>query len=498
VSVLKRVGRQASFYVAAEALSSLTGFISFPIFTRIFSQAQYGVLGLVDSTFKFASTVSGMGLRPAVVRLWGEFKAGKRPGGTGALASSMLSASVIIGAAVSLLFLLVLFVPESLLTGEARRLIALCAGLILFRNLTQMVLSIVQSQERAALRSGILVAERYLAMGIPLLFAAAFGWGLTGFFTGTLLAEGLIFLYCLVYALRRLDWRWRILDLPVVKESMLYGLPLLGLNVSGFVTDWGDRYLLSYFRTEAELGLYTAGYNMANYVTMFLVSALNSALIPVTMNVWNEEGPDSARASLESFLRYYSLVALPVLFGVSAVAEELIGLLASAKYLPAAAVIPWVLGAKVIQGAYYPFLAGLFLTKRTGWLALFLAVAALLNLGLNWVMIPSMGMVGAAITTLIAYAVYVFGGGLFSQRYLRLRFPLRSFAVYTLAGAAMYLAVRAIPSAGDNHALTLALRVPAGVAVYGALAFGLDPPARAMLRSALGRLRRGRRRPPRA
>jgi O-antigen/teichoic acid export membrane protein len=231
---------------------------------------------------------------------------------------------------------------------------------------------------------------------------------------------------------------------------------------------------------------------------MFLVSALNSALIPVTMNVWNEEGPDSARASLESFLRYYSLVALPVLFGVSAVAEELIGLLASAKYLPAAAVIPWVLGAKVIQGAYYPFLAGLFLTKRTGWLALFLAVAALLNLGLNWVMIPSMGMVGAAITTLIAYAVYVFGGGLFSQRYLRLRFPLRSFAVYTLAGAAMYLAVRAIPSAGDNHALTLALRVPAGVAVYGALAFGLDPPARAMLRSALGRLRRGRRRPPRA
>jgi O-antigen/teichoic acid export membrane protein len=266
----------------------------------------------------------------------------------------------------------------------------------------------------------------------------------------------------------------------------------MGLNVSGFITDWSDRYFLSYYRSEAELGLYTAGYNMANYVTLFLVSALNSALIPVTMNVYNEEGPEPARASLESFLRYYSLVAMPVLFGVSAVAPELIGLMASERYLPAATVIPWVLGAKVIQGAYYPFLAGLFLTKRTGWLALFLGIAAALNLGLNWLLIPRMGMIAAAITTLIAYAVYVFGGGIFSQRYLRLRFPLRSFAVYALAGALMFLAVRAVP-ASENHALTLALRVPLGMIVYAALVLGLDPPARDMLRRVLGRLRRGRR-----
>ncbi|MBM4116834.1 hypothetical protein FJ251_03695 [bacterium] len=491
MSVLRRVGRQASFYMVAETLSSLTGIISFPIFTRLFTEAQYGILGLVDSTFKFASTLSGAGLRPAVVRLWGEFKTGLRPGGTSALASSMLSASVLIGLAISLLLLLVLFLPESLLPAAARRLIAICAALVLFRNLTQMVLSIVQSQERALLRSTVLVAERYLAMGIPLLFAATFGWGLTGFFTGTLLAEGLIFLYCLGYALRRLEWRWRILERPVIKESVLYGLPLLGLNVSGFITDWSDRYFLSYFRSAEELGLYTAGYNMANYVTLFLVAALNSALIPVTMNVYNEEGPEPARASLESFLRYYSLVAMPVLFGVSAVAPELIGLMASEKYLPAAAVIPWVLGAKVIQGAYYPFLAGLFLTKRTGWLALFLGIAAAVNLGLNWVLIPRLGMIAAAITTLIAYAIYVFGGGLFSQRYLRLRFPLRSFAVYALAGALMFLAVRLVP-ASENHALTLALRIPLGMLVYVALCAGLDAPARNLLRAVARRA--GRRR----
>jgi O-antigen/teichoic acid export membrane protein len=468
-------------------LSSLTGFISFPIFTRIFSTAQYGILGLIDSTFKFAGTLSGMGLRPAVVRLWGEFKSGQRDGDTTSLASTMLSASFLIGAVVSILFIGALFLPDSILPPEARRLIAMSAVIILFRNLIQMVLSIIQSQEKAATRSGVMLAQRYLLMGLPLIFVAVFRWGLTGFFAGVIVAEGLVFIWCLRYALVHLGWRPRVLDSPLIRESMLYGLPLLGLNVSGFVTDWGDRFLLNYFRDAAELGLYTAGYNMAGYATMFFVPALNSALIPVTMNVWSEKGPDEARSSLETFLRYYALVALPIVFGVSAVAHELIGLMASDKYLPAATVIPWVLSAKVVQGAYYPFLAGLFLTKRTGWLAVFMAGAGVMNIALNWFLIPSMGMKGAAIATVIAYAFYVFGGGLFSQRYLKLSFPWRSFLAYLVAGGGMFLVLGLIPTPQSNL-VALLVKVPAGMIVYVLLILVLDGPARSLARQAANRL----------
>jgi O-antigen/teichoic acid export membrane protein len=372
------------------------------------------------------------------------------------------------------------------LPAEAGRLIAMACGVILFRNLFQMLLSIVQSQERAALRSGLMLAERYLVLGFTLLFAAVFRWGLTGFFAGILVAEGLLFLYTLVYALRNLHWRPRVLDAPVVRESMLYGLPLLGLNVSGFVTDWGDRYLLSYFREAAELGLYVAGYNLANYATMFFVPALNSALIPVTMNAWNEGGPEETRRSLESYLRWYSLVALPVVFGIAAVAEPLIRLIASEKFVAAAVVIPWVLAAKAVQGAYYPFLAGLFLSKRTGVLALFMAGAAVLNLALNWALIPGMGMTGAAIATLAAYIFYVLGGGVFSQRTLRLRFPVASFAAYLVAAGAMFGALRLVPDFASSG-LTLAAKIPLGAVVYVAVALVLDREARGLVAGVLRR-----------
>jgi len=489
LTVLRRVGRQASFYFVAELLGQLTGFISMPIFTRIFTTAQYGIMGLVDSTLLFAGTISGMGLRPAVVRLWGEFKTGKRPGGSSALASTMLSASFLFGALVSALFIGALFLPEAWLPREAKELIAMASGVILFRNVIQMVMSIVQSQERAALRASLILAERYLILGFALLYVAVFRWGLRGFFGGVLTAEGLLFVYCTIYALRRLEWRPRVLNSPVVRESILYGLPLMGLNISGFLTDWGDRFLMTYFREASELGLYVAGYNLSNYATMFFVPALNSALIPVTMNVWSEQGPDEARKSLETFLRYYALVALPVVFGVWGVSVEGIRLLASAKFVAAAQVIPWVLAAKVIQGAYYPFLAGFYLTKRTGKLLYFMAGTAALNLALNWFLIPAMGMLGAAIATLAAYAFYVFGGGIFSQRYLRLRFPVRSFFAYFVAALGMFGVLWLIPSP-TSDALTLAIKIPAGALAYAALAALLDREARGILGKAYAKVSR--------
>jgi len=501
VSVLRRVASQASFYLVAETLAQVSGLVSFPIFTRIFTQAQYGIMGLVNSTFQLAGTVSGMGLRPAVVRLWGEFKNGGRAGGVRALASTMLSASFLIGVVVWALLLCVWFLPDHLLQRHARELIVMASAVVLFRNITRMVESIMQSQEKALLRSAIIVGERYLTLVFALLFVVGFGWGLRGLFGGVLLAEGLLFLFTLGYALRRLRWKPRWLDGRVVRESMLYGLPLLGTNVAGFITDLGDNYLLEYFRGSEELGVYRAGYQLGTYATMFFVAAVNSALIPVTMNLWSEKGPEETRRGLQDFLRWYLLIAVPVLFGVWALGGDLIGLMAGEKWLPAVAVLPWVLVAKVIYGAYYPAMAGLYLSKRTGVVALFLGGAALLNVLLNLVLIPGMtiipgrlaipalGMEGAAITTLIAYAFYVFGGGLVSRRHLKLRFPWRSFAAYLAAAVAMFFVLRWIPSP-DSNALTLLVKVPAGAVLYAGLASALDARARDTLRRLAGRLAR--------
>jgi O-antigen/teichoic acid export membrane protein len=486
---MRRVASQASFYLIADVIGQLSGFISLPIFTRIFSTAQYGVMGLVDSFFKFTGTLSSMGLRPAVLRLYGEFKEGKRDRGPEHLISTMMSASFLLGAAVSVLCLGALLIPDKFLDPEAKQLIAMAAVIMLFRNVSQMLMSLIQVQEKAKLRSALMLAERYLILGFTLLFAAVFRWGLRGFFGGIVAAEGLLFLYCTWHALRHLKWRLRLPDNPILRESFAYGLPLLGLNVTGFVTDWGDRFIMSFYREPGELGIYVAGYTLSNYAVQCFVPALTSALIPVTMNAYAKEGKEATSKTLETFLRYYWLAALPIVFGITAVGEPLIRFVASEKFVDATLVLPWVLAAKVVQAAYFPFLAGLFLSKRTHVLALFMCGAAVLNIGLNLLMIPNLGMVGAAIATLVAYLFYVIGGGIYSQRYLRLRFPVRSFFSYFAAGGGMFLLLRALPTPAGDLA-TLAIKIPVGMLVFVLLALLLDSEARALARKLRGKLSR--------
>ena len=84
------------------------------------------------------------------------------------------------------------------------------------------------------------------------------------------------------------------------------------------------------------------------------------------------------------------------------------------------------------------------------------------------------------------------GGGAFSQRYLKLRFPLQSFAAYAIAGGAMYLVVRALPAL-SNDALTLGLRIPVGALAYVAVAVALDAEARKILRQGLDKVLRRKR-----
>ncbi len=489
MTVLRRVASQASFYLVADVIGQLSGFISLPIFTRIFSTAQYGVMGLVDSFFKFAGTLSSMGLRPAALRLYGEFKEGKRDKGPQHLINTMMSASFLLGAAVSLLCFGALLVPDRWLDPEAKSLIAMAAAVMLFRNVSQMLMSLIQVQEKAKLRSALMLAERYLILGCTLLFVAVFRWGLRGFFGGLMLAEGLLFLYCTWHAVKHLKWRPRLPDSPILRESIAYGLPLLGLNISGFITDWGDRFIMSFYREPGELGLYVAGYTLANYAILSFVPALSSALIPVTMNAYAEKGVKETQSSLESFLRYYWLATLPIVFGITAVGEPLIRFVASEKFVDATIVLPWVLAAKVVQAAYFPFLAGLFLSKRTGMLAIFMGSAAVLNIGLNLVLIPNYGMVGAAIATLVAYLFYVIGGGIYSQRYLRLRFPFGSFFASFAAAAGMFLILRVLPTPSGDLA-TLAIKIPAGGILYILLSLGLNVEARGIARAAIRKLSR--------
>ena len=103
-------------------------------------------------------------------------------------------------------------------------------------------------------------------------------------------------------------------------------------------------------------------------------------------------------------------------------AREAVLVFGGRAYLEAARVTPVIVMASVVQGLFYVPSRGLLLTKKTKVLPYIVAAAGATNIGLNFLFIPSFGMMGAAVATLLGYVVAVAMTYAFSQHYYRIQY----------------------------------------------------------------------------
>ena len=113
--------------------------------------------------------------------------------------------------------------------------------------------------------------------------------------------------------------------------------------------------------------------------------------------------------------------------------------------------------------------AGVIVTKV---LMVLVVVAALLNVVLNVLLVPALGIVGAAVATLISYIVLVTGGFIYSRRLLRVSIPWLALVKFTVLATIMYVAVLQVTLA--NPVAELFGRILVGVSSYGLLVLALD------------------------
>jgi len=106
-------------------------------------------------------------------------------------------------------------------------------------------------------------------------------------------------------------------------------------------------------------------------------------------------------------------------------------------YWQGAEIVPWILLAYVFTGAYVVFVVGIYLEKKTKYLPLVTGAGALLNVGANLILIPLLGILGAALSTLLSYIVMAVGMYFASQRFYRVEYEWGK--VIKITGSAMVL-----------------------------------------------------------
>lgn len=188
-----------------------------------------------------------------------------------------------------------------------------------------------------------------------------------------------------------------------LREYLLFGLPTVPGNLSSWVVNSSDRYVIALLLGTTYVGYYAPGYVLGNIVNMF-IAPLSFILPAVLSKYYDENNLKEVQTILQYSLKYFLMLAVPSFIGLSILSKSMLTLLstpeiASNGYL----ITPFTALSSVFFGIYVIIVQILFLEKNTIVTAKIWMGAAVMNFGLNLIAIPFMGIIGAAITTLISF-----------------------------------------------------------------------------------------------
>lgn len=298
---------------------------------------------------------------------------------------------------------------------------------------------------------------------------------LIGNFTGTAIV------YLILIVARRETIGMRRFETPVLRELLVFSVPLMPANIALWALNLADRLQVQQLVSHEALGSYSAAARVSMAMAM-VMGAFQTAWAPYAHQVRGTEGDEQAKITYARVLTYWSLVMGWGLIGISLVAPPYIRATFPASTWDAIPVVPLLAIGIVLYGCYLIVNIGVTVSRKTRMTPIICTIAAALNIGLNFWFIPEYGIVGAGITTVIGYIVLLWLGWWNAQRSYPVPYNWPRVARVTVVVAG-YLAASEwlIPQAG---VLWLALRC----------AFALTFPAALLLVGAVTRpeLRRGR------
>lgn len=221
-------------------------------------------------------------------------------------------------------------------------------------------------------------------------------------------AENLLLLLFFVKTKPPLKW----FDAALLRQMLVFAVPLIPMTLMVWVLSLSDRYVLLHFWGEAEVGLYGIGLRFTNLMNV-VISAVSMAYTTFAF---------SSKEDKNSKLQYYyiynieSFLLIGIAFTVGLFGKEIVHLMTADSY--GASYV--ALRDLMFSQAFYAMTSivgyGIYFEKKSVYSLIAVSAGAVLNLGLNFILIPRYGIAAAALTTLLGYALNYFLTLAFSEK----------------------------------------------------------------------------------
>ena len=425
----------------------MLNFLFLPLYTGIFSKSDYGVLSLLLVAVAFMNIVFTYGMETAYFR----FVTKEKGENVFATAVYSLFATSIIFSFVIWLF--DLQIAQYFDIKNKLNFIHWFIGIIVLDTLAIIPLARLRLEGKALKYAAVKLINVAIIIFFNIVFLLPLIPKLSHFrkylpfeynpeigigyiILANLIASGSVLLLLTPYLLK-VNGRF---DKAVFKSMLKFGSPLLLVGMAGMINEMLDRILLKELLNgsskvvNGEIGIYSACYKLAMIIAL-VNTAFRQAAEPF---FFKQEKESNSKKTYAKVLKYYSITCLAIALLIALYLEPIANLMIHPSYHEGLKIVPVLLLANILLGMYYNLSVWYKLTQKTIYGMYIAIIGAGITLGMNLLLIPSLGFYGSAVATLICYFCMLVISYYLGKRHYPIAYPMRRIILYFIFGISLY------------------------------------------------------------
>ncbi|WP_299259064.1 oligosaccharide flippase family protein [uncultured Aquimarina sp.] len=426
--------KNSLIYTLFTLLQRGLGFFLLPLYTIYLSKDQYGVLSILMAAVPFFVLIAGLSLRGSTSFYYYKHKEEEQ------YLRKLLGTSFSFLLIFALVLTSFLFLAKDLLIQvffkdiEFYPYLFLAFLSVFFQPAYFYYQSYLKAKQKASVSAGLDFLYFSVLISLTLVFVIIFKMQSEGVLLSLATANFLMMVITLIKFSKEISYS---LDFSILRKVLKYALPILPHNLFSWAMNLADRIILNALTTLEMVAVFDIGSQIGKLVNMITLG-VNSAYSPWFFEQvkMNEKSKQRLADTAEKIVFFYVFCAIVV----SWLAPEVIFIISKNKYPTSWQVVPLIALAFVVNGFYFCF-SNVFFLDKTKILPLLSLFGALVNIGVNYMLIPRYGFIGAGLASLSSKLLFCTLAYYVSQRFYAIPYNIVKISLVFIAGSLLSLLV---------------------------------------------------------
>ncbi|MEZ4938235.1 MAG: oligosaccharide flippase family protein [Crocinitomicaceae bacterium] len=419
--MLRDLLKEGGLYTFANLLTRGINLFLIPFYTVYFTAQDYGVIEILSVFTLFVSNIFSLQFNQGIARYSAEPKLNHKHKVEFASTAILFSNGLLL-----LVTVLIILFPTPLsnwLSGDTRvpiDTIRLATATMLFNGIFYLFSTYLRFQRKSKAFAILSLSHALSGILLIFLFVMVFDAGINSIYISYIIIVPILIVIQMVLLKDHLVLK---VNKVKLKKLLLFCLPLIPAAIAVVVMNFSDRIYIKKYLNYGELGIYGMASKFSSIISM-IIGGFGMAITPILYEKQYEKG---TKDEMKKIFKLFIGIGTTGVIALSFFSKEFVTLFTEKSFHPAANVMP-IMYVSAYTAGFTMFSPGIILKRKTIISATIVIFFALINIGLNHILVPKMGLNGAAIATLIAMFSHQITLFFISQKYYQFNYSISQVA----------------------------------------------------------------------